>query len=117
MDHKCHAATLVLRNYSDRRVGATSLHCLDDCYLRLGKVVQAGEVGELLLWCVDSVGSFVPVEHVRFCRQPIKIVAEQLARRIMQLELKEIGRRQSLRRGELELFGATVRDQIKYINE
>ncbi len=109
MDHECHTGALVLRDYSDRRVDATPLHCLGDRYLRLGKAVQAGEVGELLLRCVDGVGSPVPVEHVRFCRQPVKILADQFARRIVQLKLQEIGRRQTIRVGEIERFGAAVR--------
>jgi len=54
-----------------------------------GRLFRPDEVGEFLLRCVDGVGSFVPVEHVCFCRQPIKIVAEQLARRIVQLELQK----------------------------
>jgi len=30
------------------------------------EAVQAGEVGEFLLRCVDGVGSPVPVEHIAF---------------------------------------------------
>ena len=43
------------------------------------QAVQTGEVGELLLRCVDGVASLGPVEDIRFCRQPIEILTNQLS--------------------------------------
>src|SRR5213593_3170006 len=77
-----------------------------------GQTVQSGEVTELLLWRVNGVRSLLPVEHVRFCRQPVEILTDQLPGGVAQLQLQEISRRQPVRIRKIEGLGAAIRPRF-----
>ena len=87
MNHKRYAIALVFGYYCEGGAGSTHVLSLRDCHSCFGKVVQTGEVGELLLWRVNGVRSFLPIEHIRFCRQPVKVFADQFSSGVMEFQL------------------------------